>query len=197
MPKRRTAWSAWNYLTTSQASPPQHPNTQSSSGALQSVALTYDMNTLQHIPRDIFSNVLVTLNPPHSPSPSLTQATYQYRHPLYNSAMIFAQDRLGEIQGKKGVWYAGAWTGYGFHEDGCRSGLQVGERLGGEVGWEVVDAKFMRGSKPELTWKDYAVRLVVMVMQVWISVLERAVGVGRRGTAAFRVDGYAGTKKEL
>jgi hypothetical protein len=157
------------------------------------------MNTLQHISRSTFSNVLVTLNPPHPPSPSLTQATYSYRHPLYNSAMIFAQDRLGEIQGKDGVWYAGAWTGYGFHEDGCRSGLQVGEKLGGKVGWEVVDAKFMRGNKPELTWKDYLLRLVVVIMQGWIGVLEKMVGVERRGTARLRMDGYAGVheKKEL
>jgi hypothetical protein len=111
--------------------------------------------------------------------------------------MIFAQDRLGEIQGKDGVWYAGAWTGYGFHEDGCRSGLQVGERLGGQAGWEVVDAKSMRGGKPELEWTDYLVQIVIVVLQLWISVLEQMVGVKRRGTVALRVDGYAGTKKEL
>jgi len=193
MPTRRTAWSAWNYLTTSKASTPKNANLTTSAGTLETVCLTYDMNTLQHIPRDTFSSVLVTLNPPHPPSPSLTQATYQYRHPLYNSRMVFAQDRLPEIQGKQGIWYAGAWTGYGFHEDGCRSGLQVGERLGGSAGWDVVDAKFMRGRKPELEWKDHVVRVVVLLVQMWITVLEGLVGVKREGSAALKANG----KKEL
>jgi predicted NAD/FAD-binding protein len=179
MPKRRTAWSAWNYLTTSASNPPKNANLTSPSGALQTVCLTYDMNTLQHIPRGTYSSVLVTLNPPSPPSPALTQATYQYRHPLYNSRMVFAQDRLDEIQGKQGVWFAGAWTGYGFHEDGCRSGLQVGEKLGGRAGWEVVDAKFMRGRKPVLEWKDHVVRLIVTLVQMGISILEGLVGVDR------------------
>lgn len=172
MPKRRVAWSAWNYLTTSKANPPKDANLTTSSGKLETVCLTYDMNTLQHIPRETFSSVLVTLNPPSPPSPALTQATFQYRHPLYNARMVLAQDRLDEIQGKQGIWYAGAWTCYGFHEDGCRSGLQVGEKLGGKAGWEVVDAKFMRGRKPVLEWKDYVVRVIILLVQMVISVLD-------------------------
>ncbi|KAF1852039.1 amine oxidase-like protein [Cucurbitaria berberidis CBS 394.84] len=175
MPKRRTAWSAWNYLTTSSSS----PSTNNPSGSLQTVCLTYNMNILQHIPTSTFSDVLVTLNPETPPSPSLTQATYQYRHPLYNSRMIAAQDQLERIQGKRGIWYTGAWTGYGFHEDGCKSGLQVGERLGGSLPWELVDAKYMRGLKPQLVWKDWVVRAVVWVLQLWITILERVVGIKR------------------
>lgn len=183
MPQRRTAWSAWNYLTTSASHPPKNPNLDSPSGAIESVCLTYDMNTLQHIPRETFSSVLVTLNPPSPPSPALTQATYQYRHPLYNSRMVFSQDRLDEIQGKRGIWYAGAWTGYGFHEDGCRSGLQVGEKLGGKAGWEVVDAKFMRGRRPVLEWKDYVVRFVVTLVQMGISILGGLLGMEKKITS--------------
>ncbi|KAH9875091.1 hypothetical protein J1614_004579 [Plenodomus biglobosus] len=168
MPKRRTAWSAWNYLTTSSSA----PSATSPSGSLQTVSLTYNMNILQHIPTSTFSDVLVTLNPEQMPSPALTQATYEYRHPLYNARMIAAQEKLENIQGKQGIWYAGAWTGYGFHEDGCRSGLAVGTRLGGEIPWEVVDAKFMRGLKPIFNWKDYALRIILQLLQLWISLLD-------------------------
>ena len=175
MPKRRAAWSAWNYLTTSSLS----PSPTSPSGSLQTVSLTYNMNILQHIPYKIFSDVLVTLNPEKAPSPSLTQASYEYRHPLFNSRMILAQDQLEDIQGKGGIWYAGAWTGYGFHEDGCRSGIAVGQRLGGDVPWDVIDAKFMRGYKPTLEWKDLVLRLLIRVLQSFLYIAERILGVKR------------------
>lgn len=178
MPRRRKAWSAWNYLTTSAVS----PSSSSPSGSLQTVSLTYNMNILQHISPSKFSDVLVTLNPENPPSPALTQATYDYRHPLYNSTMIAAQEKLERIQGKKGIWYIGAYTGYGFHEDGCRSGIQVGQRLGGSVPFDVVDAKFMRGLKPEFGWKDYIARLIVWVLQTAILVFEKIVGVKRQGS---------------
>src|SRR4051812_44073045 len=115
MPTRRTAWSAWNYLTSSKG-PSTSPS--ESSGNLQTVSLTYNMNILQELSHATFGDILVTLNPETPPSSSLTQATYQYRHPLYNARMVAAQEQLEQIQGKRGVWYAGAWTGYGFHEDG-------------------------------------------------------------------------------
>lgn len=185
MPRNRTAWSAWNYLTTS-ASPSIALSSQSKenpAGALQTVSLTYNMNILQHLPRATFSDVLVTLNPETPPSPSLTQGTYHYRHPLYNTRMISAQDKLGDLQGKNGIWYAGAWTGYGFHEDGCRSGMQVGEMLGGSVSWKVVDAKYMRGMKPEFTWKDILARLIIRFLQFWISMLEQAAAMKRQRIA--------------
>ncbi|KZM21425.1 uncharacterized protein EKO05_0006296 [Ascochyta rabiei] len=172
MPKRRTAWSAWNYLTTTSPTP-SAPNP---SGTLQTVSLTYNMNILQHIPVSKFDNVLVTLNPEIPPDPALTQAQFEYKHPLYNARMVAAQEELHRIQGKNGVWYAGAWTGYGFHEDGFSSGMKVGLQLGGSVPWEVQDAKFSRGLKPDLNWKDWAVRTVVVVIQLWIMVLERLVG---------------------
>ncbi|KAH8717109.1 amine oxidase-like protein [Phaeosphaeriaceae sp. PMI808] len=171
MPKRRKAWSAWNYLTTSQNSSIK----SNPSGTLQSVSLTYNMNILQSIPVSDFSDVLVTLNPETPPDPELTQATYEYQHPLYNARMISAQGELDKIQGKGGIWYAGAWTGYGFHEDGFTSGMRVGLKLGGDVPWETQDAKFSRGITPTLGWKDYVARIVILVMQMWIRILERFV----------------------
>lgn len=174
MPKRRPAWSAWNYLTNSS------PQPNSGSSPLQNVCLTYNMNILQDIPISTFGDVLVTLNPETPPSPALTQATYQYRHPLYNSRMVAAQENLEQIQGKRGVWYAGAWTGYGFHEDGFASGMRVGLRLGGSVPWEAKNAKFSRGTAPVLAWKDHVARVVMMTLQLCVSVVELLLGV-RRG----------------
>ncbi|KAF2659441.1 amine oxidase-like protein [Lophiostoma macrostomum CBS 122681] len=177
MPKRRAAWSAWNYLTTSQPSS-KPPN--STSGDLQNVSLTYNMNILQSLPVETYGDVLVTLNPAKPPAQSLTQATYQYRHPLYNARMVAAQEDLELIQGKRGIWYAGAWTGYGFHEDGFASGMKVGLRLGGQVPWKTKDAKFSRGMQPVLGWKDYVVRAVVVLVQFYITVLEGIAGIRRK-----------------
>lgn len=176
MPQRRTAWSAWNYLTTSKPAASSTAINDKPSGALQTVSLTYNMNILQNLPVSDFSDVLVTLNPESPPEPSKTQAVYEYSHPLYNARMIAAQASLDKIQGKRGVWYAGAWTGYGFHEDGFSSGMNVGLRLGGDVPWEVQDAKFSRGMVPVFTWKDYVAKIVISVLQIWIRVLEGVVG---------------------
>lgn len=178
MPARRHAWAAWNYLTSTQ---PASERT-SPSGALQTVSLTYNMNILQSLPTSTYGDVLVTLNPETPPSPALTQATYVYRHPLYNSRMVAAQEQMEQIQGKRGIWYAGAWTGYGFHEDGFASGMRVGLRLGGEVPWEAKDAKFSRGIAPVLGWKDYVLRTMVMLLQVYVSLVEVLVGVRRQRT---------------
>ncbi|KAL5426231.1 hypothetical protein PMIN07_011677 [Paraphaeosphaeria minitans] len=173
MPKRREAWSAWNYITHSQ---PHSKPTDNASGNLQSVCLTYNMNILQSLSTSTFDDVLVTLNPVTPPAPVLTQATYEYMHPLYNSRMVAAQDRLEQIQGKKGVWYAGAWTGYGFHEDGFSSGMEIGLRLGGNVPWEAKNAKFSRGTAPVLGWKDFVLRALIMIVQVYLSLIDLVVG---------------------
>lgn len=129
------------------------------------------MNILQHIPVSKYGDVLVTMNPPHAPDPTLTQAEFMYRHPLYNAAAVHAQCRLDEIQGKRGIWYCGAWTGYGFHEDGFSSGIAVAAKLGGSTPWKVVDAKFVRGRKPILGWKDHLARVIVLIIQLVIVVV--------------------------
>src|SRR6195952_4035171 len=163
MPSRRGAWSAWNYLTESSRSTSN--NTNQSQSNLESVSLTYNMNILQHISVPKFSHVLVTMNPPTAPDPKLTQAKYSYTHPIYNAGAVHAQERLHEIQGKRGIWYAGAWTKYGFHEDGFTSGLEVALKLGGGVPWKPVDSKFSRGIKPTLAWKDFVLRAWILLIQ--------------------------------
>lgn len=132
------------------------------------------MNILQHIPTSKYSHVLVTMNPPHRPDPKLTQAEISYRHPLYNAAAVRSQCRLNEIQGKCGVWFCGAWTNYGFHEDGFSSGISVARRLGGSVPWQIVDAKFMRGRTPIITWQDQIVRLIILLIHFGIALASAA-----------------------
>jgi len=73
--------------------------------------------------------VVVSLNPLREPAPDKVLASYQYAHPVFDSAAIEAQQRLPEIQGHQHVWFCGAWTGYGFHEDGLKSGRAVAAAL--------------------------------------------------------------------
>ena len=117
MPTRKRAWASWNFL-----------RWQREGAADNDVAVTYWMNRLQDIDDD--KPLFVSLNPPFAPAPELTFGKYMCEHPRYNAAAFAAQKRLGEIQGRRHTWFCGAWTGYGFHEDGLRSGLAVAEALG-------------------------------------------------------------------
>lgn len=174
MPTRSIAWASWNYITTT-PTPNSHPT----------VCLTYNMNILQHIPRATYGHVLVTLNPIHPPSPELTQGTWTYHHPLYNAAAIRSQQLLPRIQNTRGISYAGAWTKYGFHEDGFSSGLKVAvDHLGARLPFEFVDSTFSRGRRPVLGWEDWALRafLQVVLALLWVLGLLRGLIVGRRRT---------------
>jgi len=122
MPRRRRAWASWNFL-----------RWQRQGTAENDVAVTYWMNELQGIDED--KPLFVSLNPPFEPDPALTFGRYVCEHPQYNAAAFAAQKRLDEIQGRRHTWFCGAWTGYGFHEDGLRSGLAVAEALGAIVPW--------------------------------------------------------------
>jgi uncharacterized protein len=126
MPKRRRAWASWNFLRW----PRQGCLDQSVDN---DVSVTYWMNELQGIDHD--KPLFVSLNPPVAPDPALTFGKYLCEHPQYNAAAFAAQKRLPEIQGQRHTWFCGAWTGYGFHEDGLRSGLAVAEALGVVAPW--------------------------------------------------------------
>jgi len=111
MPRRRKVWSAWNYLSGAQQAG-QRP-----------VCVSYWLNQLQALP---FSTpVMVTLNPPTPPAAERVLAQFDYAHPIMDEATDRAQRHLPQIQGNGGLWYAGAWTGYGFHEDGLKSALRI------------------------------------------------------------------------
>ncbi|NYE59959.1 putative NAD/FAD-binding protein [Duganella sp. 1224] len=121
MPRSRKVWSAWNYLSTRQTD------------GSQPVCVSYWLNQLQSLP---FSTpVVVTLNPPSPPAAGQVLARFQYDHPIMDQAAIDAQGALSSIQGQNGLWYAGAWTGYGFHEDGLKSALRVASAFHAAPAW--------------------------------------------------------------
>lgn len=114
MPRRRAAWAAWNYLARSDhASGP---------------SVTYWMNLLQHI--DPTVPLYVTLNPLVAPREDRVYARITYQHPLFDQGAIEAQKKLWSLQGHGNVWFAGAYFGAGFHEDGLQAGLAAAEAMG-------------------------------------------------------------------
>jgi predicted NAD/FAD-binding protein len=121
MPHARKVWCSWNCFA----------DGDDAGGRV--VSLTYWMNRLQNL--DAARPVFVSLNPRQEPKPHLTFASFDYEHPLFDSAATAAQQRLDRIQGQRGTWFCGAWCGYGFHEDGLKAGLAVAERLGFARPW--------------------------------------------------------------
>ena len=122
MPRRRKVWSSWNFLSNGIAEDRDRP-----------AQVSYWMNRLQRLPEE--RPLFVSLNPTREPDPALVHRVFSYDHPLFDSDSLAAQREMTHIQGRNGVWYAGAWLGYGFHEDGLRSGLAVAEALGSRPSW--------------------------------------------------------------
>lgn len=87
------------------------------------------LNRLQNLRTD--TNIFVSLNPHQKPASNLTHHKVTMAHPQFTQATLRARERLGEIQGTDGLWFCGAYFGYGFHEDGCRSGLEVATQITG------------------------------------------------------------------
>ncbi len=118
LPARPRAWAAWNYHA-------------EAGGA--GMAVSYLINRLQPLPFTM--PVIVTLNPEREPAPGTVMGTFDYTHPLFDARAIAAQGQLGAIQGVRRTWFCGAWTGYGFHEDGLKSGMAVAAALGCPAPW--------------------------------------------------------------
>ncbi len=122
MPKRKKVWSSWNFLTRANGDDFDRP-----------APVTYWMNRLQSLPED--HPLFVSLNPHEQPKEELVHGRYSYDHPVFETGTFELQKEMDLIQGQGGVWYAGAWLGYGFHEDGLRSGLRVAGALGAVPEW--------------------------------------------------------------
>lgn len=113
LPRHRKAWAAWNALL------PADPDRE--------CTVSYHMNQLQRIDAPV--PFIVSLNQTHRIDPSQVLRRMTYAHPVYTTASVRAQKRKHEIQGTRRTWFAGAYWGWGFHEDGMRSACEVASAL--------------------------------------------------------------------
>ena len=119
MPLNKKAWASWVYIAKNSS---------------KKLALSYWMNNLQNI--DHTKPLFVTLNPIEPINPADIFASYQYEHPIFDQAAIKAQEDLHKIQGKRNIWFCGAWSKYGFHEDGLNSALNIAKYFDIEAPWK-------------------------------------------------------------
>jgi predicted NAD/FAD-binding protein len=120
LPETKRCWAAWNYTAKSGIAP----------SSKQHVSVNYLINRLQPLPKELQDTpIIVSLNPSTDPDPDLVHKEIFYSHPVFDMHAIQAQKELPLIQGVSSIWYCGAWTGFGFHEDGLRSGELVAEAL--------------------------------------------------------------------
>jgi predicted NAD/FAD-binding protein len=121
MPRRRAVWSAWNYLSDGAG---DHD---------QTVSVTYWMNRLQSLQTKL--PLFVSLNPLREPAAGSVLLERSYRHPQFDAAAMLAQERVPSLQGIGGLYFCGAWGGWGFHEDGIASAVRVASLIGITPPW--------------------------------------------------------------
>ena len=119
MPKRKSVWSSWNYIT--------------ETGNSGNLSITYWMNELQGI--NSSKPILLSLNPKILPNPDLIYGQYSYSHPILDNNAVNIQKKLSSIQGKNNLWFCGAWTGFGFHEDGVKSAVEIANSHNIDLPW--------------------------------------------------------------
>lgn len=118
MPKAKAAWASWVYLASSEAE--------------RGVSVSYWMNRLQRLPGP---PLIITLNPRLAIPDNLVYDRHTFRHPVMSRAAVAAQARVPEIQGRRGLWFCGAWQRFGFHEDGLWSAAEVARLKGLALPW--------------------------------------------------------------
>ena len=116
LPAKKLAWAAWNY-----------ERAQQTDRESAQVCLHYLLNMLQPLP--FAQPVVVSLNPVREIARNHIMGEFDYAHPVFDLAAIRAQGELPQLQGQQNTYFCGAWTGYGFHEDGLKSGLGVARQL--------------------------------------------------------------------
>lgn len=118
LPSKNFIWSAWNYIASKMSN---------------KVSVSYYINKLQ--PLETETPVIVTLNPHRKIEERLTYRVIEYSHPLFDAHAINHQAKIDEIQGENNLYFAGAWGGYGFHEDGLKSAIKVALKMQLEIPW--------------------------------------------------------------
>ncbi len=117
LPRQKGAWAAWNYRCDVASAAPND----------RAVSVHYLLDKLQPVP--FKRPVVLSLNPTSRPEARAILDEFDYDHPVFDARAIQAQRRVAGLQGRDGVWFCGAWTGYGFHEDGLKSGLGVADAI--------------------------------------------------------------------
>lgn len=116
MPTNRRAWASWNYIR------------MPASDVRQPVTATYYMNRLQNLPTR--GDYFVTLNPTTDIDPHFVIKAIDYTHPKYSFDSFHSQSELAALNGHRNTYFCGSYFGYGFHEDGVKSAVKVGEHFG-------------------------------------------------------------------
>lgn len=156
MPKNRNTWASWNCIAGSGASAKERP-----------VCVTYWVNSLQTLPPGS-PDIFVTLNPTTQPSPDKVFRRLSLSHPIFTESSVAARQRVCEmLQGLGGVYLAGAWCGYGFHEDGIVSAIAAVKRLGTTIPW------IPRATSPKLSFVD------ATALRVFDKFAQMAIRIGR------------------
>jgi predicted NAD/FAD-binding protein len=119
MPQAKAAWASWVYGA-------------GGSSRDTDVSVTYWMNKLQSLPGE---DVFVSLNPDREIAADRVIDRHVFRHPMFDTAAVTAQDEIASIQGVRGLWFCGAWQRYGFHEDGLWSAVRVAKAKGVSIPW--------------------------------------------------------------
>ena len=122
MPKQKKCWASWIYLS------------ENRKDNRPAVSLSYWMNNLQGLDKKY--PILVTLNPGRRPKENLIIDEHTFAHPIFDVKAITAQESIAHIQGKNGLWFCGAYQGYGFHEDGLLSAVNIAKAMGVIIPWE-------------------------------------------------------------
>lgn len=154
MPRNRRVWASWNFIGSTTGSTDDAP-----------VCVSYYVNRLQHLPPDA-PDLFVTLNPPHPPAKDTVYCRHTLAHPVFDAAALKAQSSIADVQGQGNVWFAGAWMGYGFHEDGLKAAVETVTAMTQGVArapWP------LRRLQPSYTWTQAA------AMQLFDKFARRAV----------------------
>ncbi|KAG1678525.1 hypothetical protein FOA52_014559 [Chlamydomonas sp. UWO 241] len=122
MPVNRKTWSSWNLIGRSDAAD------------TSAVCVTYWINRLQDLPPGA-PDMFVTLNPLHAPAADKVIRTLTLSHPVFSFESVGAQARVAELQGRRSTFFAGAWCGYGFHEDGIKAAIAATTAMGCVIPW--------------------------------------------------------------